>query len=72
VGPDAIEVPAGHYSAVHLTCTGTVATPAGKAQTRQDTWFVPGVGIARQQTSVSLAGRTISQVLLTLEKFEKP
>ncbi|HKW96472.1 MAG TPA: hypothetical protein VJN43_02015 [Bryobacteraceae bacterium] len=72
VGPGEVEVPAGHHSGVHLNGRGTVTAPFGTVEIRQDTWFVPGMGIARQETDTSVQGHRLSHVLLTLVKFEKP
>jgi hypothetical protein len=72
IGPDEVDVPAGHYHAVHLTTDGTVDAPFGKVRIRQETWFVPGVGIARQETVTSLQEHPLSTVVLTLEKIERP
>jgi len=71
VGLAEVDVPAGHYQGVHLTTTGTIQAPFGKVETRMETWFVPGVGIAKQETDSSVQGHRLSHVLLTLEKFEK-
>ena len=71
VGPGAVDVPAGHYQGVHLTATGTVQAPFGRVDIRQETWFVPGVGIAKQETETSVQEHKLSGVRLTLEKFEK-
>ncbi|PYT28349.1 MAG: hypothetical protein DMG58_18570 [Acidobacteria bacterium] len=71
VGPGAVDVPVGHYQGVHLTATGSVQAPFGKVDIRQETWFVSGVGIAKQETETSVQGHKLSGVLLTLEKFEK-
>ena len=71
VGPATVDVPAGHYQGIHLTTTGTVQAPFGKVDIRQETWFVPGVGIAKQETDTSVQEHKLSGVLLTLEKFEK-
>jgi|SRR5579859_799231 len=71
VGPADVDVPAGHYQGVHLTTAGTIQAPFGKVETRQETWFVPGAGIVKQDTEMSVQGHTLSHILLTLEKFEK-
>ena len=70
VGPGAVEVPAGHYQGTHLNTSATVDAPFGKVEIHQDTWFVPGVGIAKQDSTTTVQGHTLSHVILTLEKFE--
>jgi len=70
VGPGDVAVPAGHYQSVHLTTTETIQAPFGKVETRQEAWFVPGAGIVKQDTEMSVQGHTLSHILLTLEKFE--
>ncbi len=72
VGPAPVVVPAGSYSAVRLHTTGAVASATGAIQIQQGTWFVPGVGIVKQDTATSVRGRAISHVVLTLARFEKP
>ncbi len=71
VGPGEVDVPAGHYKGVHLTTAGTIEAPFGKVNTRQESWFVPGAGIVKQDTEMSVQGHTLTHIVLTLEKFEK-
>lgn len=71
VGPGAVHVPAGNYQGVHLTNTAAVQAQFGKVNIRMETWFVPGVGVAKQETETSVQGHRLSHVVLTLEKFEK-
>jgi hypothetical protein len=71
VGTADVDVPAGHYQGVRLTTAGTIQAPFGKVEIRQETWFVPGTGIVKQDTEMSVQGHTLSKILLTLEKFEK-
>lgn len=70
LGPGQVDVGAGHYACIRLNDVGTLDMPFGKMDVRQDTWFVPGVGIARQETQTSIKGRLLSKILLTLDKFE--
>ncbi len=71
IGPDEVQVAAGRFSAVRLTTKGTLTAPVGVIEVRQETWFVPAVGIARQDTNMTLKGRLLSHNVLTLDKFEK-
>jgi hypothetical protein len=58
VGQGAVDVLAGHYQGIHLITTGTIQAPFGKVDIRQETWFVPGVGIAKQETYTSVQEHT--------------
>jgi len=71
-GPGQVDVPASHYQGINLNTNGTVDAPFGKVEIHQDTWFVPGVGIVRQETTTNVGERKLSHVVLTLEKFEHP
>ena len=70
VGPGAVDVPAGHFDGTHLTTDGTLKAPFGEIMIHQDTWFVPHVGIVRQETRQSFQTRRLAQIVMTLEKLE--
>ncbi|MGB8474176.1 MAG: hypothetical protein WCE61_08845 [Candidatus Acidiferrum sp.] len=72
IGPSEVDVPAGHFRGVHLNKHATVEAAFGQVEVNEDVWFVPGVGFAKHETRTSIKGYTLSHVLLTLEKIEKP
>lgn len=71
-GSGSVELLFGRFEGTHITTDGTVEAAFGTVQLHQDTWFVPGVGIAKQDTTTSVQQYRLMQNTLTLEKFEKP
>ena len=71
VGPGAVDVPAGHYQGVHLTADGTIKAGAGDVEiaAHQDTWFVPHVGIVRQESTEALGQRHLTDIMLELQEY---
>jgi hypothetical protein len=72
IGSESVEIPLARYQGIHVTSLGSVEAPFGTVQLRQDTWFVPKVGIAKQETTTSVQQHLLMHNSLTLEKLEKP
>ena len=71
--PADVTVPADSFTATEITMEitiqpGDLPVPVLGHQTR---WFVPGIGYVKQDARMSAAGRTLSHILLNLEKFER-
>ena len=72
IGSDSVEIPLGRYQGIHVTTQGSIEAPFGTVQLHADTWFVPKVGIAKQETTVSMQQYRMAHNILTLEKLENP
>jgi hypothetical protein len=72
VGPMVAQVPAGRFDAIQIRQHSTLGSGASAVHVRQLSWFVPGVGIVKQETETDRQGRMLAHVELTLEKVEKP
>jgi hypothetical protein len=72
VGPMVAEVPAGRFTAIQIRQLSIMGSGGSAVHVRQLSWFVPGVGIVKQDTETERQGRLLAHVVLTLEKFEKP
>jgi hypothetical protein len=72
VGSDRVEIPAGRYQGVHISSQGSVEGSFGTVELHQDTWFVPTIGIAKQESTASIQQHRLTHAILTLEKFENP
>jgi hypothetical protein len=70
VGAAKVEVPAGLYETREIFSETTIRTQGPVIQVRQSRWFAPGVGYVKQETETRVAGRMMSRVVLTLERFE--
>ena len=73
LNPASVSVPAGTFAATEISMeitiqTGDMPVPV---QGQQKRWFVPGIGYVKQDTRMSAAGRTLSHIVLSLEKFER-
>lgn len=72
IGSGQVEIPVGRYQGIHVTSDGTVEAPFGTIKLHQDTWFVPTLGIAKQDTVMSMQQYQLMHNIMTLEKLEKP
>jgi hypothetical protein len=71
-GAGSVEIPLGRFQGTQVKSDGTVEAPFGTVDIHQDTWFVPGVGLAKQDTTTSVQQHLLLHTTLTLEKLEKP
>ena len=71
IGTGSVEIPLGGFQGTQVRMEGTVEAPFGTVEIHQDTWFVPGIGVAKQETTTSVQEHRLTHNILTLEKFEK-